>query len=95
MVFLPLLDANILVSFNAGGGELALKAQSNCLLMLIPVTFETAWVLAVLAQANHIVHLCSGLSFVFRPHASSSVLGIFLFNYLMKWLLFASLRLQG
>ena len=43
----------------------------------IPVAFETAWVLAALAQANHIVSLCSGPSLVCRLHAFSSALGIY------------------
>ncbi len=42
----------------------------------IPVTFETAWVLAALAQGNHTVDLCSGPLLVCRRRASLSVLGI-------------------
>ena len=50
--------------------------NSGSIIYNIPLTFETARVLAALAQANHIVHLCSGPSRVFRRRASSSVLGI-------------------
>ncbi len=46
----------------------------------IPVAFETAWVLAALAQANLIADLCSGTSLVCRRHVSSSVLGIGAFS---------------
>ena len=48
----------------------------GALFLAIPVAFETAWVLAALAQANHRVHLCSGLSLLCRRRASSSVLAI-------------------
>ena len=41
-----------------------------------PVAFEVAWVLASLAQPNHIACLCSGVSFSCRLHESSIPLGI-------------------
>ena len=47
----------------------------------IPVAFETAWVLAALAQPNHRVHLCSGPSLVCRLLVSSSVLDIVIFQF--------------
>ena len=49
------------------------KAQS---IVLLPVAFEVAWLLAALSQPNHIVPLCSGASFACRLHASSIPLGI-------------------
>ena len=44
---------------------------------VIPVAFETAWVLAALVQAHHRISLCSGASLLCRRRASSSFLGIF------------------
>ena len=59
--------------------RLARNAE-EIMLNAISVAVETAWVLAALAQAHHIVHLCSGPSLVCL-RVSSMTLGITLLNH--------------